>query len=331
MNRKIRAVLLVLVLGLVLNVPILQAVDSVTGYHSEERLGFQLSGKIRGTFQTQIYKLQPPLGELLISVDIEKSPGAKVRAYARVQNGKTTRWTQYKTFENEFLLADPIQVSAFQLMFVIVDFNKEKSEIKGFTVRGNKIGGPVAPSTESPRSTKPVDPVAAAASFSKELREIIQKKVNPEMSSLADCMGGIASRLAPTSSTSDSEPLPGYSTPQSPTFKGLPPGDWFAEKSQLIGSDLLPLFADGIIRTDIPIEKRKETLSLAFRMGSDMNLENQGLRYIISVLDGEIVHDVVLERAVRESLPNMQERIGGIISRLKSLGKVVLVQEQGRP
>jgi len=101
---------------------------------------FEVSGKIYGKFQTPIYRLAKGFDNLLISVDIEKSPLANFRSYARFRYSKTRQWTRFQEFETECHFSEFETVDAYQLVFVVLDLSKGTNRLNRITVQGKTLG-----------------------------------------------------------------------------------------------------------------------------------------------------------------------------------------------
>ncbi|MBI3039002.1 N-acetylmuramoyl-L-alanine amidase [bacterium] len=117
----------------------LQADEDLADYQIAKHLGYKVFEKSFGRFETPVFLLEPKLNNLLISLNVEKTMGSVVRSYARFRYKKTGRWTRYKNFEGECHFSDISDISAYQMLFVILDFNKGKTLIEGFTAQGKKL------------------------------------------------------------------------------------------------------------------------------------------------------------------------------------------------
>ncbi|MBF0498808.1 MAG: N-acetylmuramoyl-L-alanine amidase [Candidatus Riflebacteria bacterium] len=140
MGKWSRFFFLILSVGLFMAISPLEATEDSSSYQVAVNPDFLLEGQSYGQFETPVYNLDQELDNLLISVDMIKAPNSLVRSYARFLNQKTGRWTRYQAFDGEFHFADITPVSAYQLMFVVRDPDKGKTEIRRFTVQGTKLG-----------------------------------------------------------------------------------------------------------------------------------------------------------------------------------------------
>jgi len=135
-----RVCFLVLAVLFAFAAPALWADEDPSDYQTALTPGFVLDGDSYAQFETPEYPLDKSLDNLLISVDIEKSPESLVRSYARFKNEKTGMWGRYLAFDGEFHFADVAPVSAYQVMFIVRDPGKGKTEIKRITVQGRRLG-----------------------------------------------------------------------------------------------------------------------------------------------------------------------------------------------
>ncbi|RCK78931.1 MAG: Phage lysin, N-acetylmuramoyl-L-alanine amidase [Candidatus Ozemobacter sibiricus] len=131
-------------IGLIIGVCLLggpaRADEDPATYRVAVNLGFQLEGQVYGQFRTPVYLLEPALDNLLISVEARRAPDAVIRSYVRFRDQKTGTWTRFHPFDTEFHFADPHPISAYQLLFIILDLGKGQSAIARFTAQGRCLG-----------------------------------------------------------------------------------------------------------------------------------------------------------------------------------------------
>ncbi|MFZ2957379.1 MAG: peptidoglycan recognition family protein [Candidatus Ozemobacteraceae bacterium] len=140
MRKWSRLLVVVFALFALLTANAARASEDTPDFQTAVNQVYALEGETYGQFETPIYTLEKSCDNLLISTDINKAPHALVRSYARFLNEKTGHWTRYAAFEGEFHFAAIVPVTAYQLLFVIRDPEKGKTEIQRFTVQGRKLG-----------------------------------------------------------------------------------------------------------------------------------------------------------------------------------------------
>ena len=140
MSKLVRILPGVLMVFMVFGVSVVLADEDTPDFQTSVKLGYQLKDHFFGRFQTPEYPLEKAMDSLLLSVTLDKSPEAVVRQYARVKYEKNGKWTRFQLFDGEFHFFDTKPVSAFQLLFVIVDRSNGKTQIRGFTAQGKRLG-----------------------------------------------------------------------------------------------------------------------------------------------------------------------------------------------
>ncbi|MBF0546086.1 MAG: N-acetylmuramoyl-L-alanine amidase [Candidatus Riflebacteria bacterium] len=109
-------------------------------YQIAVNLGFKLENQAYGKFETQVFELPKPMDNLLISIDVQKSPDSIFRSYASFKDKQTGKWTSFQEFEGEFHFANIHPVTAYQLLFIIRDPKKGTTLIRRFTAQGENLG-----------------------------------------------------------------------------------------------------------------------------------------------------------------------------------------------
>ncbi len=135
-----RGLILFLFLGLVFLSGTGFADEDTPEYQTAIEPGFQCESGNYARFETEEFQIGKGLDNILISTDIEKSPTATVRSYARFQYEGSGIWTRYLEFDGEFHYADVRSATAYQLLFIVRDDRRGTTRIKRFTVQGKKLG-----------------------------------------------------------------------------------------------------------------------------------------------------------------------------------------------
>ncbi|MBF0410259.1 MAG: N-acetylmuramoyl-L-alanine amidase [Candidatus Riflebacteria bacterium] len=143
--------------------------EDTAQYQTAVTLNFETSDKTYARFESQVYELNSPMDNLLISVDSEKSDQAEVHCYARFRMDYSNRWTDYKEFDNEYHFAKTLPTNAYQMLFIVLDKSGGKTVIKSFTAQGKKLGEEVMISLE-----KKPKPITTTIDFPKP--EIVTRK-----------------------------------------------------------------------------------------------------------------------------------------------------------
>ncbi len=139
MKKLLNAVFFLVIVGLLLPCCQLRADIDEADYQASLNPNFSLNNKDFGHFSTEVIEMPQAVNNVSINAEVNPSPDAQVRSYARFRYSETGRWTDFFSYEGEYHFSAIDTVSAYQLMFIIRDVKKGKTSINSINVQGNFV------------------------------------------------------------------------------------------------------------------------------------------------------------------------------------------------